>query len=243
MGRLSGKSAIVTAAAAGIGRAIALAFAREGAEVLATDIDEGSLRELAGVNGLRTCPLDVTKAAAVERVLSRGCDILCNAAGVVPSGTILDCAPDEWRSTFAVNVDGMFHTVRAALPHMLERGGGSIINIASAVSSLKGAPRRAAYGASKAAVVGLTKAVAADFVGCGIRCNAICPGTVDSPSLAARIAGAADPEAARRDFLARQPMGRFGAPEEVAHLAVYLAADESAFMTGAAIVLDGGWTA
>jgi 2-keto-3-deoxy-L-fuconate dehydrogenase len=242
-GRLAGKIALVTAAAQGIGRASAEAFIREGARVIATDIGKIDLA------GAEATYLDVTKpdeitalAAAVGRV-----DILFNCAGYVHQGTVLDCDDAAWERSFAINVTAMFHSIKAFLPGMLAAGGGSIINVASAASSVKGVPNRFAYGASKAAVIGLTKSVAADFVTRGIRCNAICPGTVESPSLHQRIAALAAQSGAseasvRQAFIARQPMGRLGAPEEIAALAVYLASDESAFTTGVAHVIDGGWS-
>lgn len=243
-GRLSGQRALVTAAAAGIGRATAEAFAREGAEVLATDIDAAGLASLAGP-GLRTARLDVLDPAAISALV--GADeafgILVNAAGMVPDGSILDCDDDAWARTFALNVTSMHRVTRAVLPGMLAAGGGSIINVGSVASSLKAVPNRYAYSASKAAVIGLTKAIAADFITRGIRCNVICPGTVETPSLAGRLAAAEDPVAARTAFIARQPMGRFGRPEEIASLAVYLASAESAFTTGAVHVIDGGWNA
>ena len=244
-GRLAGKRALVSAAAAGIGRATALAFAAEGAEVLATDIDERGLSTLSGLGDVRTRRLDVTDAAAITELLAAEppFDILVNAAGRVDNGTILECSEDIWARAFELNVTSMHRMIAAALPGMLAQGGGSIVNIGSVASSIKGVPNRYAYGATKAAVIGLTKAVAADFVGQGVRCNVICPGTVETPSLSGRIAAAADPAAARRDFIARQPMGRFGTPQEVASLALYLASDEAAFTSGAVHVIDGAWTA
>lgn len=241
--RLAGKRALVTAAAAGIGRAIASAFAAEGADVLATDIDEAGLSTLR--DRLRTRRLDVTDPAAIRDLFAGepAFDILVNAAGRVDGGTILECSDAVWDLAFDLNVRSMHRMIAAALPGMLARGGGSIVNIGSVASSVKGVPNRYVYSASKAAVIGLTKSVAVDFVRQGIRCNVICPGTVDTPSLGGRIAAAADPEAARRDFVARQPMGRFGTPEEVAHLALYLASDEAAFTSGAVHVIDGAWSA
>jgi 2-keto-3-deoxy-L-fuconate dehydrogenase len=244
MGRLAGKTALVTAAGAGIGRATAKAFAAEGAEVLATDIDSKALASLADEADLDTALLDVRVDGDVARLFASSFapHVVFNCAGFVHHGTILDCSPEDWAFSFDLNVGGMYRVIRAALPGMLERGGGSITNMASVVSSLKGAPNRFAYGTTKAAVIGLTKAVAADYVTRGIRCNAICPGTVATPSLEGRIAAQPDPVAARAAFIARQPMGRLGAAEEVAALAVYLASDEARFTTGVAHVIDGGWS-
>jgi 2-keto-3-deoxy-L-fuconate dehydrogenase len=242
-GRLAGKRALVTAAAAGIGRAIALTFAAEGAEVLATDIDEAGLAAFAPT--LRTRVLDVTDPDAVAALFAAesAFDILVNAAGRVDGGTILEVSDRVWDLAFDLNVRSMHRMTAAALPGMLARGGGSIVNIGSVASSLKGVTNRYVYSATKAAVIGMTKAVAMDFVGQGIRCNVICPGTVDTPSLGGRIASAADPEAARRDFVARQPMGRFGTAQEIANLALYLASDEATFTSGAVHVIDGAWSA
>jgi 2-keto-3-deoxy-L-fuconate dehydrogenase len=243
-GRLAGKTALVTAAAQGIGRATALAFAAEGAKVLATDIDEAALAEIAGTLGLRVRPLDVTDGAAIDALAAElgAVDVLANVAGFVHHGTVLDCAESDWEFSFDLNVRSMYRTIRAFLPAMLEAGGGSIVNMASVASSIRGLPNRFIYGTTKAAVIGLTKSVAADFIGQGIRCNAICPGTVQSPSLDARIAAFDDPVAAREAFIARQPLGRLGTPEEIAAVAVYLAGDESAYTTGSVIVADGGVT-
>ena len=244
--RLEGKHCLLTAAGAGIGRATALAFAREGAQVLATDIDAAALRLLAKENGaLRTAPLDVTEPAQITALVDAnpGIDVLFNCAGWVHAGTILATDDDAWHRSFSINVDSMFRLCKAVLPGMLERGRGSIVNMASAASSVKGVPNRFAYGATKAAVVGLTKAIAADYVARGVRCNAICPGTVKSPSLEQRVAAlGGDQDAVWKSFIDRQPMGRLGTPEEIAALAVYLASDESAFTTGAIHVIDGGWT-
>jgi len=243
-GRLEGKVALLTAAAAGIGRATAEAFAAEGAKVVATDLNLDGLKGLAG----ETRQLDVRSSEAVA-MLAREVgpiDVLFNCAGFVHHGTILDCTEGDWDFSFDLNVKSMHRTIRAFLPGMLEKGGGSIVNVASAASSVRGIPNRYLYGASKAAVIGLTKAVAADFIRRGIRCNAICPATVESPSLDQRIAALAQQsgqsvEAVRKAFIDRQPMGRIGKPEEVAALAVYLASDESAFTTGHAHLVDGGF--
>ncbi|WP_416355257.1 SDR family oxidoreductase [Aureimonas phyllosphaerae] len=242
--RLAGQRAVVTAAAQGIGRATALAFAREGAEVIASDINEERLADLASEPGITTRRLDVRDAAAVSAFAGEvgRADILFNCAGFVHAGTILDCTDEEFDVAFDLNVRSMFRMVRAFLPAMIDGGGGSIVNIASVASSVIAAPNRFVYGASKAAVIGLTKSVAADFVAKGVRANAICPGTVESPSLEDRMRATGDLEAARVAFAARQPMGRLGRPEEIAALAVYLASHESDFVTGQAISIDGGWT-
>jgi 2-keto-3-deoxy-L-fuconate dehydrogenase len=244
--RLDGKQCLLTAAGAGIGRATALAFAREGARVLATDIDAAALQSLAAENSaIRTATLDVTDAVQIAALVDANpvIDVLFNCAGWVHAGTILDTDEDAWKRSFAINVDSMFHLCKAVLPGMLDRGRGSIVNMASAASSVKGVPNRFVYGATKAAVIGLTKAIAADCVARGVRCNAICPGTVKSPSLEQRVAAlGGDQEAVWKGFIGRQPMGRLGTPEEIAALAVYLASDESAFTTGAIHVIDGGWT-
>lgn len=243
-GRLAGKTAIVTAAGQGIGRAIAEAFLAEGARVHASDLDAG---KLAGLDGAETAALDVTDAEAVaaygREVVA---DVLVNCAGFVHHGTALDCDEREWARSFDLNVASMHRTIRAVLPGMLKRGGGSIVNVASAASVLKAAPNRYVYMATKAAVIGLTKSVAIDFIRRGVRCNAICPGTVESPSLEGRIEAlgreVGGAEKARAMFVERQPMGRLGRAEEVASLAVYLASDESAFTTGTAQAIDGGWS-
>ncbi len=242
-GRLMGKRCLITAAAAGIGRASALAFAREGATVVATDIDDAALATI-GVTAIATSRLDVTDDAAIAALIARhdGFDVLFNCAGWVPDGSILQCSPDDWARAYDINVTSMYRTIRAVVPGMLARGGGSIVNMASAASSIHGVPNRFAYTATKAAVIGLTKSVAADFIGDNIRVNAICPGTIDTPSLAQRIAASGDAVAARAAFVARQPMNRLGRAEEIAALAVYLASDESSFTTGAVHVIDGGWT-
>ncbi len=239
--RLAGKTALVTAAGQGIGKATAELFAAEGADVLATDIKEAGLAQLSGV---RTKVLDVTDGAAVEALAEEvgAVDILFNCAGFVHHGTILEVSNDDWRFSFDVNVRSMYLMIRNFLPAMLDGAGASIINMASVASSVRGLVERCAYGASKAAVIGLTKSVAADYVDKGIRCNAICPGTVATPSLEERIGALPDPVKARVEFVARQPMGRLGTPEEIAELCVYLAADESAYMTGGVISIDGGMT-
>lgn len=244
--RLAGKRALITAAAQGIGRATALAFAAEGATVLATDKDAAKLADLRAP-GLTTRPLDVLDPAAIEATVKAAgrIDILFNCAGFVHQNTVLTCTEAEWDFAFELNVRAMWRVIRAALPGMLEGGGGTIVNMSSGCSSLKGAPNRFVYGTTKAAVIGLTKSVATEYVSKGIRCNAICPGTVDTPSLGERIAAnaaaAGSVEAARSAFVARQLMGRLATAEEIAALAVYLASDESAFVTGQAMVIDGGW--
>ncbi len=247
MASLTGKTAFVTAAGQGIGRATALAFAAAGARVIATDVDAGKLNGLAG-DAIRTAVLNVLDPAAIKQAAADAgsVDILFNCAGFVHQGTVLEATEDEWDFAFDLNVKSMFRTIRAFLPGMLARGGGAIINMASAASSVKGAARRSVYGSTKAAVIGLTKSVALDFIGQGIRCNCICPATVQTPSLEERIAvnaeAAGSLEAARAAFIARQPLGRFATAGEIAALAVYLAAPDSAFVTGQAIVIDGGWT-
>ena len=245
--RLAGKKAFVTAAAQGIGRAIAEAFAAAGAEVVATDVNEAKLAEIASPR-LRTMRLDALHAEDIVYVADSvgPIDILANCAGFVHQGSVLEASEQEWDFAFDLNVRSQFRTIRAFLPGMLAKGGGAIVNIASVASSVKGVPNRFVYATTKAAVIGLTKSVAADFVGKGIRCNCICPGTVASPSLEERIAAnaaaAGSLEAARAAFVDRQPMGRLGQPEEIAALAVYLAGDESAFVTGQAMIIDGGFT-
>lgn len=241
--RLKGKTAFVTAAGAGIGQATARAFAAEGAAVIATDIDGDALAPLAA-DGMDTARLDVTDPAAVQAAAGAAgaVDILFNCAGFVHHGTILDCDEAAFGFSMELNVWGVYRMTRAFLPAMIEAGGGSIINMSSAVSSIIAAPNRFVYGGTKAAVIGMTKSVAADYIASGIRCNAICPATVESPSLQERMKAMGDYDTARAAFVARQPMGRIGKPEEIAALAVYLASDEAAFVTGQAITIDGGWT-
>jgi 2-keto-3-deoxy-L-fuconate dehydrogenase len=242
-GRLAGKAALITAAGQGIGRATALAMVAEGATVFATDINAETLAELDGTDGVTTFRMDVMdEASIVEGVARTAPDILFNCAGFVHHGTILDATDAEWNFGFELNVRSMYWSSRAAIPGMIERGGGSIVNMSSVASSVIGAPNRFVYGASKAAVIGLTKSIASDFVTSGLRCNAICPGTVESPSLEDRLSNTGDYDKAREAFIARQPMGRFGTAAEIAALAVYLASDESGFVTGQAINIDGGWT-
>jgi len=243
-GRLKGKKALLSAAAQGIGRASALAFAAEGAEVIATDINAETLAEIAETDGVTVRTLDVMDNDAVTSLAAEtgSVDILFNVAGFVHHGSILDCTEEEWDFGFDLNVKGAFRMIRAFLPAMLEAGGGSVINMASVASSLRGLPDRLVYGATKSAVIGLTKSVAADYIRQGVRCNAICPGTVQSPSLDTRIAAFDDPVQARRDFIARQPLGRLGTAEEIAAMAVYLASDESRYTTGTAMIIDGGVT-
>lgn len=242
--RLNGKTALVTAAGQGIGRASVLAMAAEGAQVLATDVNAQLLESYAGVANVTTAILDVMDKAAIQDLVARitPVNVLFNCAGVVHNGTILQATDDEWNFAFNLNVRAQYWMIQAALPKMLDGGGGSIINMSSVCSSLKGLPNRFAYGSSKAAVVGLTKSVAADFVGQGIRCNAIAPGTVDTPSLGERINSYADPIEARKNFIARQPMGRLAQAHEIAPIVVYLASDESVFATGQLFSVDGGMT-
>ena len=245
-GRLDGKTAVVTAAGQGIGRAITEAFLREGAAVWATDLNEAKLE---GLNGAEHRRLDVRSAQAVEALARETgpVDVLANAAGFVHNGTVLECSEQDWDFSFDLNVKSMHRTIKAFLPAMVDRGGGSIVNIASVAGSIKGAPNRYVYGATKAAVIGLTKSVALDFLTQGVRCNAICPGTVESPSLRQRIEAQAKASGqtlaqVEAAFVARQPMGRLGTTAEIAALAVYLASDESAFTTGTIQVIDGGWS-
>ncbi len=247
--RLAGKTAIVTAAGQGIGRATAEAFVREGARVIATDINADTLASLRQACGCQTEVLDVLQPQAIGALAAREpeIDILFNAAGFVHAGTVLDCTEAEWDFAFDLNVRSQFRMIKAFLPGMLRKGGGSIINVASVASSIKGAPNRFVYGASKAAIIGLTKAVAADYVAKGVRCNAICPGTVESPSLRDRIAAQAKATGqtlaqTEAFFVERQPMGRLGRTDEIAALAVYLASDDAAFTTGTTQIIDGGWS-
>jgi 2-keto-3-deoxy-L-fuconate dehydrogenase len=243
--RLEGKVALITAAGQGIGRATALCFAHEGAKVWATDINEAALESLKKEEStIEIRLLDVRSRGSVEAIAveTGPVDVLFNCAGYVHQGTVLDCAEEAWDFSFDLNVSSMYRTCRTYLPGMLAKGGGSIINMSSIVSSLKGAPNRFAYATTKAAVIGLTKAIAADFVTKGVRCNAICPGTVETPSLGERMASTGDAAAARTNFIARQPMGRLGKPEEIASAALYLASEESAFTTGQTLIIDGGWS-
>jgi 2-keto-3-deoxy-L-fuconate dehydrogenase len=242
--RLEGKTALVTAAGQGIGRASALAMATEGAQVWATDVNAKLLEAYAGIPGVTAVPLDVLDKNAIARVVSGmpALDVLFNCAGFVHSGTVLQATDEEWNFALNLNVRAQFWAIQAALPRMLAAGRGSVINMASVCGSIKGLPNRFIYGTTKAAVIGLTKSIAADYVADGIRCNAICPGTVDTPSLHDRINANADPDAARRQFIARQPMGRLAKAHEIAPLVVFLASDESVFVTGQAYAVDGGIT-
>ena len=241
--RLESKRALVTGAAQGIGRSIALAFAGEGARVLASDLNADKVAALkAEEPSIEIAVLDVTDGSAVAALAESAgtLDVLVNVAGFVHHGSILDCEESDWDFSFDLNVKSMYRTIRAFVPGMLEAGGGSIVNIASVAGSIRGLPNRFVYGASKAAVIGLTKAVAADFITQGVRCNAICPGTVQSPSLDDRIGAFDDPVEARKAFIARQPMGRLGTAEEIAAAAIYFASEESSFTTGTSLIVDGG---
>jgi 2-keto-3-deoxy-L-fuconate dehydrogenase len=243
--RLRGKMAVVTAAGQGIGRATAIAFADEGAQVWATDVNEESLAELKQARpDIRIRRLDVRESTEIDRFAAESgvADVLFNCAGFVHHGTILECSDKDWDFSFDVNIKSMYRMCRAFLPGMLEAGNGNIINMSSAASSIKAAPNRFVYGTTKAAVIGFTKSIAADFIRRGIRCNAICPGTVQSPSLDQRIAAQGNVEKARSEFVARQPMGRIGSPKEIAALAVYLASDESGYTTGQIHIIDGGFS-
>jgi len=247
--RLAGKTAFITAAGQGIGRAVAEAFVREGAHVIASDLNETLLAALKADTGCTTLQLDVTDAVAITAAAAAHgpVNILFNGAGFVHTGSVLDCSEADWDFAFQLNVRSQFRTIKAFLPAMLKAGGGSIINVASVAGSIKGAPNRFVYGTTMAAIIGLTKSVAADYVAQGIRCNAICPGTVESPSLRDRIAAGAAASGqtlaqVEASYVARQPMGRLGRVSEIAALAVYLASDESSFTTGTANIIDGGWS-
>ncbi len=245
MGRLEGRRILVTAAAAGIGRACAATFAREGGRVLATDIDAAGLASLKAASPqVETRELDVSSQDQISRLAEDLPDIdaLVNVAGWVHHGAILDCTPEDWERSLRLNLTSVFMMSRAFLPAMCARGRGSILNIGSVASSIIGVPNRFAYGATKAGIIGLTRSIAADYVGAGVRCNVICPGTVDTPSLHGRMAAQGDYESSLRSFVARQPMGRLGRPEEIAALATYLVSEESAFTTGAVHIIDGGWS-
>jgi 2-keto-3-deoxy-L-fuconate dehydrogenase len=243
-GRLTGKTAFITAAGQGMGKAAAIGFAAEGAKVWATDLKSGLLDELAGVAGVTTRQLDATDEQAIAKLAAEvgAIDVLLNCAGYVHHGSILDCPPADWDFSMSLNVRSMYLVARAFLPGMLAKKNGSIINMASIASNIKGLPNRCVYGTSKAAVIGLTKSIAADYVKQGIRCNAVCPGTIDTPSLADRINSFPDPVQARKDFIARQPMGRLGTVDDMVPLFIYLASDESSFATGTTFSVDGGMT-
>lgn len=245
-GRLAGKTVFITSAGQGIGRSSAIMMAREGAKVFATDLRDDGLKTLAQeVSGISTAVLDVTNAEQIAQVAAKSGvpDVLFNCSGYVHNGTIIDTSENDWDFSFNINVRAHFRLMKAFTPGWLEKGKASIINMASIASSLKGVPNRFLYGATKAAVIGMTKAMAADYVTKGIRVNCICPGTVDTPSLHERMRASGDYETARKAFIARQPMGRLAQPEEIAALVVYLASDESAFTTGQAFIIDGGWSA
>lgn len=244
LGRLAGKTALVTAAGQGIGRASVESYAEQGANVIACDINDAAISELDAIYGVKAVKLDVTDGKAVAEVIASvgPLDVLFNCAGFVGAGNILECDENQWDFSFDLNVKAMYRLTKLVLPAMLENGGGSIINMSSVASSMKGVPNRFSYCASKAAVIGLTKAIAADFIANGIRCNAICPGTVDSPSLHHRLRATGNYEQAMTEFIARQPMGRIGQADEIAALALYLASGESAFTTGQTFAIDGGWS-
>ncbi|XP_066430024.1 dehydrogenase/reductase SDR family member 6 [Eleutherodactylus coqui] len=244
MGRLDGKVILLSAAAQGIGHSAAIAFAKEGATVIATDINEEKLKALESYKGIQTRVVDVTKKEQIEKLCQEidRIDVLFNVAGFVHHGTILDCEEADWDFTMNLNVRSMYLMIKTFLPKMLAQKSGNIINMSSVASSIKGVVNRCVYSTSKAAVIGLTKSVAADFIEQGIRCNCICPGTVDTPSLRERIQARPNPEQALKDFLARQKTGRMATAEEVAHLCVYLASDESAYVSGNAHIIDGGWS-
>lgn len=241
MNRLQGKTALITAAAQGIGRASAELFAAEGARVIATDINLDALKDVVGCEKRKLDVLNSDEVLALAKEIG-GIDILFNCAGYVHSGTILECDEKDWNFSIDLNITSMYRMIRAFLPGMIAKGGGSIVNMSSVASSVKAVPNRCAYGMTKAAVIGLTKSVAADFVTQGIRCNAICPGTVQTPSLEQRLHATGDYESAYKNFVARQPMGRLGSALEMAQLALYLASDESTFTTGTINVIDGGWS-
>ena len=242
--RLKGKRALITAAGQGMGRAAAVAFAQEGASVWATDISADALKTLEGTPGITTRVLDVTDSSAIERVTREAgdIDVLFNCAGLVHNGTIMECSEKDWDRSFDLNIRAMYRVTRALLPGMLKQGQGSIINMSSIASSIRGIPNRFVYGTTKAAVLGFTKSIAADYVRQGIRCNAVCPGTIDTPSLQDRINALPDPVGARQAFIDRQPMGRLGTTDDIIPLLIYLASDESSFATGVAFSVDGGMT-
>jgi len=243
-GRLQGKVAVVTGAAQGIGKETAVTFSREGCEVIACDLNAEALKSLQGLKGVTTTVLDVTDAKAIDELALRypKVDILFNCVGYVANGSILSMAEKDWSLSFKINVDSMFLMSKAFLPNMVKQKSGSIINMSSVASSIKGVPNRFVYGTTKAAVIGMTKSMAADFIEDGIRVNAVCPGTVDTPSWQGRVNSAPDPEQAKKDFIARQKMKRVGTPEEIASAVLHLASDESSYTTGTCLVIDGGWS-